>query len=61
MTDPITIGAIVVSIISALGALITGLHVRKCKNPLCELDCTKDPNSPQNSFKKKPEEKKFSI
>jgi hypothetical protein len=54
MADPATIGAIVVSIISAVGALIAGWHVRKCKNALCEIDCSKDPNSPRSSMKKPP-------
>lgn len=52
MTDPVTIGAVVVSVISALGALIASWHIRKCKNAVCEVDCTKEPNSPRNSIKK---------
>lgn len=52
MVDPATIGAIVVSIISAVGALIASWHIRKCKNPICEVDCSKDPNSPRGSIKK---------
>jgi hypothetical protein len=52
MADPATIGAVVVSIISAVGALIASWHIRKCKNPACEIDCSKDPNSPRNSIKK---------
>ena len=52
MTDPATIGAIVVSIISAVGALIASWHIKKCKNAVCEIDCSKDPNSPRGSIKK---------
>jgi hypothetical protein len=52
MTDPATIGALVVSIISAVGALIASWHIKKCKNAVCEIDCSKDPNSPRGSIKK---------
>lgn len=52
MADPATIGAIVVSIISAVGALIASWHIRKCKNAVCEIDCTKEDKSPRGSLKK---------
>jgi hypothetical protein len=52
MTDPATIGAIVVSLISAVGALIASWHIRKCKNAVCEVDCSKEDNSPRSSLKK---------
>ena len=40
--DALSISAIVVAIIGALGSLITTLHMRKCHvfGTCCESDCT---------------------
>lgn len=52
MADPISIGAIIIAVVGALASLITSMHIRKCKSPICETDCSKDPNSPTGSIKK---------
>ena len=40
--DSLSISAIVVAIIGALGSLLTALHLRKCHvfGTCCESDCT---------------------
>ena len=40
--DALSISAIVVAIIGALGSLLTALHLRKCHifGDCCESDCT---------------------
>jgi hypothetical protein len=58
MVDPVTIGAVVTTIVTACIALIGALHIRKCKNPLCEVDCNdakRKSLSPTNSTVKLPE------
>jgi hypothetical protein len=45
--DPISISAIVISIISALGALLSRLRFRHCHTLCCDSDCIRTPdNSP---------------
>ena len=55
MADPVTIGIVISSIATALIALIGALKIRKCKNALCEIECSDKrntpPNSPHNSTK----------
>jgi cell division protein FtsN len=50
MVDPISATALIVAVISAIGSLITQIHINKCKSSCCESDCTKTPkNTPPNS------------
>jgi hypothetical protein len=50
MADPTIIAACVIAILGAIGTFIGGLKIRKCINPVCEVDCkTSPPNSPKPS------------
>jgi hypothetical protein len=50
MVDPISATALIVAVISAIGSLITQIHINKCKSSCCESDCTKTPkNTPPHS------------
>lgn len=39
MTDPISIGAIVISSLTALGGVIAGIHIKRLKSGCCESEC----------------------
>jgi hypothetical protein len=44
MSEPISIAAIVISAITAVGAVITGLHIKRMNSGCCQCDCS--PGSP---------------
>lgn len=46
MVDPTIVGAVIIAILSAVGTFIAGLKIRKCINPICEVDCKTPPDSP---------------
>lgn len=48
--EPISISALIISIVSALAFLIHKLHIKKCKSICCSSDCTSPPNS-EKDFK----------
>ena len=50
MVDPGIIAAAVIGIIAAIGSFIGGLKIRRCINPVCEIDCKSPPNSPKHSI-----------
>ena len=43
MIDPVSISAIVVAVLTALGAFITKVHMKKCSALCIKSDCTKTP------------------
>lgn len=46
MADPITISAIIVSIITAIGVFFSKIHLRHCKACFCcDSDCIDDNNN----------------
>jgi hypothetical protein len=50
MVDPISATALIIAVLSAIGSLITQIHINKCKSSCCESDCTKTPkNTPPHS------------
>jgi hypothetical protein len=44
MSEPISIAAIVISAVTAVGAVITGLHIKRMNSGCCQCDCS--PGSP---------------
>ncbi len=46
MVDPGIVAAAVIGIIAAIGSFIGGLKIRRCINPICEVDCKSPPSSP---------------
>ena len=48
--EPISISALIISIVSAIAFLIHKLHIKKCKSICCSSDCTSPPNS-EKDFK----------
>jgi len=42
MSDPISISAIVLSISTTIGAIITGIHIKRMNSGCCNCEC--DPN-----------------
>lgn len=46
MVDPTIIAAAIIGILGAVGTFIAGLKIKKCVNPLCEIDCKSPPGSP---------------
>lgn len=43
MIDPVSISAIVVAILTALGTFIAKVHLKKCSALCIKSDCTKTP------------------
>ena len=39
MADPVSIGAIVISSLTALGGVIAGIHIKRMKSGCCESEC----------------------
>lgn len=48
--EPVSISALIISIVSAIAFLIHKLHIKKCKSICCSSDCTSPPNS-EKDFK----------
>jgi hypothetical protein len=44
MTEPISVAAIVISAVTALGGVLTALHIKRLHSGCCECDCS--PGSP---------------
>lgn len=49
MTDPLAVGAIIISIIGAVGSMINQMHINQCKSLCCESDCRKKNESKSQS------------
>jgi hypothetical protein len=39
MVDPISVGAIVISSLTALGGVIAGIHIKRMNSGCCECEC----------------------
>lgn len=47
MVDPVAIGAIILSTLTALAGLVTALHIKRMKSGCCEcVSSNSPPNSP---------------
>ena len=44
MSDPLSVSAIVISAVTAIGGVLTALHIRKMKSGCLDCDCT--PSTP---------------
>lgn len=44
MTEPISVAAIVISAVTAVGGVLTALHIKRLHSGCCECDCT--PSTP---------------
>jgi hypothetical protein len=51
MSDPISITAIIVSSLTAIGGVIAGIHIKRMKSGCCESECFNPNNSKTNSPK----------
>jgi hypothetical protein len=40
MADPVSVGALIIAVMSGIGTIINNLHIRKCKSSCMESDCT---------------------
>lgn len=47
MTDAIAIVGITISLITALGSILMGLHMKRCHSLCCDSDCT--PKTPPDT------------
>jgi len=39
MVDPISVGAIVISSLTALGGVVAGIHIKRMNSGCCECEC----------------------
>lgn len=56
MSEPISIAAIVISAITAVGGILTALHIRKMKSGCLDCDCT-----PATPFSRTPTVSKSTV
>lgn len=47
--------SLIVASISALGTIVTALHLKHCKSGCCESDCYKDSSALQTPLIKQPQ------
>lgn len=40
MSEPVSIAAIVISAVTAVGGVLTALHIKRINSGCCECDCT---------------------
>ena len=45
MADAVSVGALIIAVLSGIGTIINNLHIRKCKSSCMESDCTERKNS----------------
>ena len=46
MTDPVSIISISVSLLTAIGSIILGLHLKKCSSLCCSSECVQGKTPP---------------
>ena len=39
MVDPVSVGAIVISSLTALGGVVAGIHIKRINSGCCECEC----------------------
>ena len=49
--DIISVSALVIAIIGALGHFVKELHIKNCHSFLCDSDCTKTPNNSESDLR----------
>lgn len=47
--DPISIGALVIAIITGITTLVSQLHIRKCNSPCMDSECMEKSDSKNSS------------
>jgi hypothetical protein len=45
MSDPVSLGAIIVSVLTALGGIITALHIKRMRSGCCSCETSTPENS----------------